>query len=505
MAVNDQLVREYDIDRLPLDRHTDVFVTDDQQQALSPIQLTSQQLVIDSQPGRTHADSSDTQAAGGRPAAPSVTSQYYRVTGPDFFDRPTTAARSQLPSLTPISNQISSHSMANLMTSFTDDPDQKEVSLAQHQEELIDAHQRLRQAESKVFQLNLDEQRLCQKQRLIEQAREAAEVRRRQLVAAYRKKAQEVRRKTSGKLITRGKKLLEARQAHKHADDNFAEARHNRDMLVAMTPSKERRNTGCRTETDEDVEDDGAMPPDDEQPPALPVLSSRSSAPFDLNTTLQTIAKTTRFEIPSTAFCTQSPLPIAPVYKQGAPRPEVHHSSSEQPHQCSMISDVNIVPKPFLGSPSGDAEAWLAHFNRYVEFHDLNEQDTLRLFGLHMRGDAADWFETLEPNESQSFAFLSAAFKEVYCASPELIWKECQDIWKQVQGADESVNAFVTRLRKCARRVNFNDSLNYAIINGLKPHIQGLFCSKAYRVSRRRCAQRALRKYHSPGTPPHSC
>src|SRR5664279_304232 len=90
-----------------------------------------------------------------------------------------------------------------------------------------------------------------------------------------------------------------------------------------------------------------------------------------------------------------------------------------------------------------------------------------------MRDEAQDWLQTIPSTESKSFALLSAAFKETYCPSPELIWKECQQIWQKGQGADESVDAFVTRLRKGARRVNLNDSmLNFAIITGLRTPIR---------------------------------
>src|SRR5664279_803327 len=90
-----------------------------------------------------------------------------------------------------------------------------------------------------------------------------------------------------------------------------------------------------------------------------------------------------------------------------------------------------------------------------------------------MRDEAQDWLQTIPSTESKSFALLSAAFKEMHCPSPELIGKECQQIWQKGQGADESVDAFVTRLRKGARRTNINESmLNYAIIQGLKAPIR---------------------------------
>ena len=77
------------------------------------------------------------------------------------------------------------------------------------------------------------------------------------------------------------------------------------------------------------------------------------------------------------------------------------------------------------------------------------------------------WLDTLTFDESHDYDKLVEAFKSSFCPSKELIWLEESNAWRQEQKISETVEAFVTRLRRSARRANMTDeSLKNAIIQG---------------------------------------
>lgn len=87
----------------------------------------------------------------------------------------------------------------------------------------------------------------------------------------------------------------------------------------------------------------------------------------------------------------------------------------------SAISDSVIAPQPFSNSTETDAESWLNYFTRYVEYKGMTEHDSMQLFGLLMRDEAADWLQTLHAEEAHSYPLLLEAFKEAYCPIREVV------------------------------------------------------------------------------------
>ena len=134
-----------------------------------------------------------------------------------------------------------------------------------------------------------------------------------------------------------------------------------------------------------------------------------------------------------------------------------------------MVPDVVVAPKPFTGNASQDPESWLEYFERYCDFRKLSLDGRRELFRILLQEGAADWLTTLPNGTIATYDELVAAFKNNYYRSPELKWKEAGDLWNQVQGPNERVEDFVTRLRKAARRLNFPpEVLHYAVISGLR-------------------------------------
>jgi hypothetical protein len=90
-----------------------------------------------------------------------------------------------------------------------------------------------------------------------------------------------------------------------------------------------------------------------------------------------------------------------------------------------------------------------------------------------MHDEASDWLTTLPNKIKNDYRRLLEAFRTNYYKSSELRWKEVGALWNQVQGLDERVEDFVTRLRKAAKRLNFLPAvLHYEVISGLRSPIR---------------------------------
>ena len=152
---------------------------------------------------------------------------------------------------------------------------------------------------------------------------------------------------------------------------------------------------------------------------------------------------------------------------------ELFHDNVRMQQGGRTISDTVVAPKPFTGQSSQDPESWFEYFERYANFWRLTPGERLELFGMMMHEGAADWMATLPEVAKRDYRRLAEEFKTNYYRSPELKWKEAGDLFNQVQGPNERVEDFVTRMRKAARRLNLTpDTLHYALINGLRGPIR---------------------------------
>jgi hypothetical protein len=91
------------------------------------------------------------------------------------------------------------------------------------------------------------------------------------------------------------------------------------------------------------------------------------------------------------------------------------------------------------------------------------------LFSLLMRDRAADWLLTLPKEESARHAPLVEAFKRNYFHSPELRWREAEELWATTQDDGERIDDYVCRLEKEARRLGFAaDVLHLAVLRWMR-------------------------------------
>jgi len=77
----------------------------------------------------------------------------------------------------------------------------------------------------------------------------------------------------------------------------------------------------------------------------------------------------------------------------------------------------SVAPQFFTGT-SMDADAWLAHFQRYTEYRQLSESDVIAIFPLFLTGVAIDWYNNLPANVKPDHKALINNFKNYFGKSP---------------------------------------------------------------------------------------
>jgi len=135
----------------------------------------------------------------------------------------------------------------------------------------------------------------------------------------------------------------------------------------------------------------------------------------------------------------------------------------------STGADGSFAPPPFRGTDREEAETWLVRFEKYAAYRGFPEQE-VNFLAVLLRDDAGDWYDTLETNTKASWAALKAAFEQRFQDSDLMRWRKASEMWNRMQLAGESVDTYVTNIRKFARAVGVEgDQLRYAIQRGLRP------------------------------------
>ena len=133
-----------------------------------------------------------------------------------------------------------------------------------------------------------------------------------------------------------------------------------------------------------------------------------------------------------------------------------------------------LAPPPFRGMSGDDGEAWLSRFEKYVLYRGFPDREKLNLLAVLLRDNASDWFDTLTDAQKSNWGAMRTAFKERFQDSDLLRWQKASAMWNRFQAPEESVDMYVTTMRKLAKAVGIQgDQLRYAIQRGLKPQLLG--------------------------------
>ena len=146
-----------------------------------------------------------------------------------------------------------------------------------------------------------------------------------------------------------------------------------------------------------------------------------------------------------------------------------------RPTPRPVVSETAICPKTFEGVENmEEAEAWISYLTKYVNFKNFTNVESLQLAGLLLQRGASAWFDSLPIEKRQTYVDFVNAFKEAYCLNPNMAWKQLASLFSSPMRNNESVTAFVSRLRKTASQVpDVSESVFLsAVIAGLLPHLR---------------------------------
>ena len=171
--------------------------------------------------------------------------------------------------------------------------------------------------------------------------------------------------------------------------------------------------------------------------------------------------------------------PIIPqTYHYAQHQPQfTSHSQTPTSHprgSVTTISDKLCSLEPFTGDiAKTTAEKWTEQFELYVDFKQMQQEQTLRLFKLLMHGSAASWLSALPAADKTNLTDVLQAFQSRYGLSKVQMAKTERDMWLREQGVNESVDDFVSAVTNEATRVKMSDEqLQRVLIQGFKPAIR---------------------------------
>ena len=134
--------------------------------------------------------------------------------------------------------------------------------------------------------------------------------------------------------------------------------------------------------------------------------------------------------------------------------------------------DTSFGPPSFHGQQHEDAGSWLSRFDKYATYRGFNDVEKRNFMAVLLKDDAADWLDSLDPATVTTWAQLRQVFEQRFKDSDLCRYQKAANLWRRVQGETESVDSYVTAMKKLAKSTAVEgDQLRFAIQQGLKPDI----------------------------------
>ena len=131
----------------------------------------------------------------------------------------------------------------------------------------------------------------------------------------------------------------------------------------------------------------------------------------------------------------------------------------------------SFAPPAFSGTNT-DPDTWLAHFQRYVQYRQLPDDD-VAIFPLFLKESAIDWNDNLSHNVKTVLKSLDT-FKAYFGKSPlDYVFEE-ESIFTRAQHHKEKVQDYIAHMQKLAKSTPTldDDLLLWVILKGLRPQIK---------------------------------
>lgn len=153
---------------------------------------------------------------------------------------------------------------------------------------------------------------------------------------------------------------------------------------------------------------------------------------------------------------------------------------AEPPRVGQVLQDGTLLPPSFSGAPSEDPLAWAQQFERYIVFRQLGTRQAAHLFPLLLRDVALGWFnDEFGQKAPEKIDEVLIKFRNRFITDDTFRWKQRGEIWDRRQRVDESVNLFVSDMRRRAARLALSaDELRDVLIHCLRPDIRAFVVQK---------------------------
>ena len=141
-------------------------------------------------------------------------------------------------------------------------------------------------------------------------------------------------------------------------------------------------------------------------------------------------------------------------------------------HTPRTVPD-SFAPPAFSGV-NADADTWLAHFQRYIEYRQLPADDVIAIFPLFLKETAIDWYETLSRDVKSNLDVLLENFKAYFGKSPLDYVFEDESVFTRAQRPKEKARDYIAQMQRLAKRIPALDEglLLWVIMKGLRPQIK---------------------------------
>jgi len=148
--------------------------------------------------------------------------------------------------------------------------------------------------------------------------------------------------------------------------------------------------------------------------------------------------------------------------------------SSWRPPSTTPRTVPDSFAPPMFGGANVDADTWMAHFKRYIEYRQLPEDDVLAMFPLFLENAAIDWYEILSERVKNDWKALKNDFDSYFGKSPLDIFFADEKLFTRTQRPGEKVRDYVAQMQKLASRMPglADDLLLWTILRGLRPQIK---------------------------------
>jgi hypothetical protein len=136
------------------------------------------------------------------------------------------------------------------------------------------------------------------------------------------------------------------------------------------------------------------------------------------------------------------------------------------------MAESGLNPPLFTGTGQQDAAAWHQNLLDFIDFKSVPAEKRLPLFKIRLTGAASDWLVSLPDDQKDTFDHLTTAFLERYKPKEIEKYRYAKELFGQKQEANETVDLFLTKLRKKAEIAGLDvKSQIFAALNGLRPEI----------------------------------